>query len=249
MAYNAYATTGTKTPDYNPDYKKQYDAARQLVENRYQQAENKTQEDYSALQPAYQQERDSISRQAAQGIKAQENYFANKGLGRSGSMVGARTNMLNTAQQGINDVNQQQRQAAQQLTNRLAELRQGRAADLASLEGREGQDLRNLDLQLAGLFGNYGGQQTMAGQQQDWQRALAEAGITGTYNGQQTLPAQQQAWQQQYAQNQANQNYMNMLLNLINQQAAHTGAWTMPSGFNYGDALKALLGKYPQGVY
>ncbi len=244
---NSYTTTST--PDYNPDYKKQYDAARQLVEGRYQQAENKLQEDYSGLQPAYTQQKNYINQQAAQTGKQMDNYYSNLGLGRSGSMVGARTNIANTAQQGINSVNQQQQQAAQQLTNRLAELRQGRATDLAALEGREGQDLRNFDLQLAHLFGNYGGQETMQSQQQAWQRALAEAGLTGQYQGQQTLPAQQQTWQQQYAQNQANQQYMAMLLNLINSQAQHTGSWTMPSGFTYGDALKALLAKYPQGVY
>jgi hypothetical protein len=146
-------------------------------------------------------------------------------------------------------VNNQQQQAATQLANRLAELRQGKATDLAALEGREGQDLRNFDLQLANLFGSYNGQQTLAGQSQALQNALAEAGVTGMYNGQQTLPAQQQAWQQQYYQNQANQEYMNMLLNLINSQAQATGSWTMPSGFTYGDALKALLAKYPTGVY
>ena len=244
---NSYTTTST--PGYNPDYKKQYDAARQLVEGRYQQAENKLQEDYSAQQPAYTQQKNYINQQAAQTGKQMDNYYSNLGLGRSGSMVGARTNIANTAQQGINAVNQQQQQAAQQLTNRLAELRQGRATDLAALEGREGQDLRNFDLSLAKLFGNYQGQQTMEGQYEALRNAIAEAGLTGTYNGQQTLPAQQQAWQQQYYQNQANQAYMSMLLNLINQQASHTGAWTMPSGFTYGDALKALLAKYPQGVY
>lgn len=275
MAYTAYTTTSNRPADYNPDYKKQYDAARQLVEGRYQQAENKLQEDYSAQQPAYQRQRDSVSQQAAQGLKAQENYFANKGLDRSGSMVGARANTYNTAQQGINNVNQQQQQAVQQLTNRLAELRQGKATDLAGLEGREGQDLRNFDLQLAQMLGNYGGQQTLAGQstalqnalaeagvtgiyrgeqtlpalQQAWQQALAEAGATGVFNGQQTLPAQQQAWQQKYYQNQSNQEYMNMLLNLINAQAQQTGSWTMPKNFTYGDALNALLQKYKTGVY
>ena len=244
---NSYTTTST--PGYNPDYKKQYDAARQLVEGRYQQAENKLQEDYSAQQPAYTQQKNYINQQAAQTGKQMDNYYSNLGLGRSGSMVGARTNIANTAQQGINAVNQQQQQAAQQLTNRLAELRQGRATDLAALEGREGQDLRNFDLSLAKLFGNYQGQQTMEGQYEALRNAIAEAGLTGTYNGQQTLPAQEQAWKQQYYQNQANQNYMGMLLDLINKQASHTGAWTMPSGFTYGDALKALLAKYPQGVY
>lgn len=248
MAYTAY-TTNTGNPDYNPDYKKQYDAARQLVEGRYQQAENKLQEDQSALQPAYQRERDSISQQAAQTGKQMENYYSNLGLGRSGSMVGARANIANAGQQGINNVNLQQRQAAQQLTNRLAELRQGRATDLAALEGREGQDLRNYDLALAQLLGRYGDQQTLAGQNTALQQALAEAGLTGMYNGQQTLPAQQQAWQQQYAQNQANQGYMGMLLNLLSNQAQHTGSWTMPSGFTYGDALNALLQRYRQGVY
>lgn len=248
MAYTAY-TTNTGNPDYNPDYKKQYDAARQLVEGRYQQAENKLQEDQSALQPAYQRERDSISQQAAQTGKQMENYYSNLGLGRSGSMVGARANIANAGQQGINNVNLQQRQAAQQLTNRLAELRQGRATDLAALEGREGQDLRSFDLQLANLFGMYNGQQTMAGQSNALQQALAEAGVTGMYNGQQTLPAQEQHWKQQYYQNQANQNYMGMLLDLINKQAEHTGSWTMPSGFTYGDALNALLQRYRQGVY
>ena len=55
---NSYTTTST--PGYNPDYKKQYDAARQLVEGRYQQAENKLQEDYSAQQPAYTQQKNYI---------------------------------------------------------------------------------------------------------------------------------------------------------------------------------------------
>lgn len=239
----------TAAGNHNPDYKKQYDAARQLVEGRYQQAENKLQEDYSASQPAYQKERDYISQQAAQTGKQMENYYSNLGLGRSGSMVGARANIANARQQGINNVNLQQRQAAQQLTNRLAELRQGRATDLAALEGREGQDLRNYDLALAQLLGRYGDQQTLAGQNTALQQALAEAGLTGMYNGQQTLPAQQQAWQQQYAQNQANQAYMGMLLNLLSNQAQHTGSWTMPSGFTYGDALNALLQRYRQGVY
>lgn len=245
----ATTTTSTTTPDYNPDYKKQYEAARQLVEGNYQKAENQLQEQQAALQPAYTQQKDAISQQAAQTGRQMENYYANKGLGRSGSMVGAQANIANTAQQGINTVNNQQQQAATQLANRLAELRQSKATDLAALEGQEGQDLRNFDLQLANLFGSYNGQQTLAGQSQALQNALAEAGVTGMYNGQQTLPAQQQAWQQQYYQNQANQEYMNMLLNLINSQAQATGSWTMPSGFTYGDALKALLAKYPTGVY
>jgi hypothetical protein len=275
LAYTTYTTTSNRPADYNPDYKKQYDAARQLVEGRYQQAENKSQEEYSALQPAYQKERDAISQQAAQTGRQMENYYANRGLDRSGSMVGARANIANTGQQGINNINQQQQLARQQLTNRLAELRQGRATDLAALEGREGQDLRNFDLQLAQMLGNYGGQQTLAGQstalqnalaeagvtgmyqgkqtlpaqQQALQQALAEAGITGTYKGQQTLPAQQQTWQQQYYQNQANQAYMGMLLDLINAQAQQTGSWTMPKNFTYGDALNALLQKYKTGVY
>lgn len=237
------------TPDYNPDYKKQYEAAKKLVEDNYQRAENQLQEQHSALQPAFTQQKDNIGVQAAQANKQLENYYANKGLDRSGSMVGARTNIANVSQQGINNANLQQQQAAQQLANRLAELRQGKATALAALEGREGQDLRNFDLQLANLFGTYNGQQTLSGQAQALQNALAEAGLTGAYNGQQTLPAQQQAWQQRYYENLANQDYMNMLLNLLGMQAQHTGAWTMPSGFTYGDALKSLLEKYKSGVY
>ncbi len=194
---NSYTTTST--PGYNPDYKKQYDAARQLVEGRYQQAENKLQEDYSAQQPAYTQQKNYINQQAAQTGKQMENYYANQGLARSGSMVGARANINNAAQTGINNVNLQQQQSAQQLANRLAELRQGKATDLAALEGREGQDLRNFDLQLAQLFGNYQGQQTMEGQYEALRNALAEAGLTGVYNGQQTLAAQQQALQKALA--------------------------------------------------
>jgi len=98
-------------------------------------------------------------------------------------------------------------------------------------------------------WADMGDQQTLAGQNTALQQALAEAGLTGMYNGQQTLPAQQQAWQQQYAQNQANQGYMGMLLNLLSDQAQYTGSWTMPSGFTYGDALNALLQRYRQGVY
>lgn len=235
--------------EYNPDYKKQYDAARQLVESNYQKAENQLQEQYSALKPTYTQQKDNISLQAAQTGKQMENYYANKGLNRSGSMVGAQSNIYNTRDHGINMANLQHQQTANQLANRLAELRQGKATDLAALAGREGQDLRNFDLQLAQLTGKYNGQDTMQGQYQALQKALAEAGLTGMYNGQQTLPAQQQAWQQQYAQNQANQQFMAMLLNLMEAQARQTGSWTMPSGFTYGDALNQLLQKYKAGVY
>lgn len=235
--------------EYNPDYKKQYDAARQLIEGNYQKAENQLQEQYSATQPSYQQQRDNISLQSAQSGRQMENYYANKGLDRSGSMVGARSNIYNARDYGLNQVNLQQQQSAQQLANRLAELRHSRATDLSALEGREGQDLRNFDLQLAQLMGKYQGQDTAQGKYQDLQRAIAEAQLTGMYQGQQTMPYQQQQWEREYAQNQANQNYMNMLLNLIGTQASHTGSWTMPSGFTYGDALNQLLQKYKTGVY
>jgi len=216
--YNAGAAPNTAIGATNAaspyaDYREKYDAARQLVENIYQTQENKLNEYMSAQTPLYQQDRNSVYANAQQSQRQTAQNYADMGLERSGSMNTASANINAAKDNAINTVNQNETLAAQQLSNRLAELRASKAQSLSQLEGQEGADLRNYDLQMGSLTGNIGGQQTIAArtlaaqlaQQQadnayrkqtfDYQKGYDEAGLTGTYNGQQTLAAQQAALQ------------------------------------------------------
>lgn len=55
-------------------------------------------------------------------------------------------------------------------------------------------------LQLAGVTGQYGGQNTMQQNQNNFNNGIAQAGLTGMYGGQQTLAAQNQGFNQGIAQ-------------------------------------------------
>lgn len=202
----------------NPDYRKKYEAAMGMVKNQYQAARNGIQEQQSALPYQYQQQRTQVYDNANQTSKALDEVNAQRGLYRSGQATSDLSKNYATRDAGINSVNNRQQQAVERLTNQLNQLNASEATDIARLQGQEGQDLRNYNLQLGSLTGNIGGQQTIAAQQlaaqlaqqqQDnayrdqrfnYQQGLDEAGLTGMYNGQQTLQAQQIALQNALAQ-------------------------------------------------
>lgn len=231
------------TYDANPDYKKAYEAAIQQVQGNYQQQRNSLNEQTANLPNQYQQERNRISNQGYQTRQALDETNAQRGLYRSGQGRSDLASSYNNTNSAINENYSQQNQAAQQLSNRLNELNRGEVTDIARLQGQEGQDLRNYALQQAQLTGNLNGQQTIAGQNNALQQALAMAGLTGKYNGQDTLAAQAQAadianqsWNRQLALLQALQNY-NLGVGQI------TDTLPQISGFNYGDVLKQLLAR------
>jgi len=96
-------------------------------------------------------------------------------------------------------------------------------------------------------LGQYGGQQTLAAQQQDAQQALAAGELTGIYNGQQTLPAQALA---QQAQQYGTGIWADLVRSMIDKSAGE--GVSLPKDLLSGDwlddpqALYALLGL--QGV-
>lgn len=185
------ATTSIDTSYNNDDISKLYQAALQNVRNTYQQQRNTLNEQQSSLPYQYQQQRNQVSNQAAQSARALNEAAAQRGLYNSGS---ARTELARnqaTRDSSINNLNYQQQQATNQLTNRLNELNAAEATAITGLQGQEAQDARNYALQLANLTGTYNGQQTLAAQQLALQKALQEANLTGTYNGKDTLAAQQ----------------------------------------------------------
>lgn len=67
----------------------------------------------------------------------------------------------------------------------------------SELEFKRDQWAQQFGLQQGELTGVYNGQQTLAGQQQQFQQGIEQGQLTGTYRGQQTLPYQQFLAQQE----------------------------------------------------
>jgi len=229
------------TDTYPPDYRKLYESALGTVQNQYQTQRDSLNQQQAAMPYQYQQQRDQVAGQAAQTGQALDETNAQRGLYNSGT---ARTDLARNyaaRDTGINDINNQQNQAVQQLRNQMNQLGAQESTAIAGLQGQEGMDARNYSLQEAGLTGMYNGQQTLAGQQVANQASqfgqnlgLQQAALTGQYQGAPTAATTDQSYSQQLALLQALQNY-NLGIGQV------TDTLPQVAGYNYGDTLKQLL--------
>lgn len=231
---------------YNPMSRDQYmNTYSDIINQQYGKAQNQITEQQQQLKPMYQQQRNATDVQAHQNSRRLSELMAQRGMGRTGTMMTGMAGVQNQRMGQLADINRDQSFANTQMGNRLAELEQGRAADLSRAAlGYEDYGFRaeQLKQNLASLMGSYGGQQTLAAKQTAMQNALAEAGLTGMYNGQQTLAGRQfdsdQAYRNQQTEWQRQQAMMNLLMNYYNNS---TSGWQMPSSVKPSDYLEQLF--------
>ena len=202
---------------------------RSIIGSQYGQARSRLQEEQSAQMPQYQQARDQADVGATQRTQGLRELMAQRGLARSGSAVGQEAGIYNQAAQQRADITRDQSLYGQQMSNRLAELGQGEAADMsrAAIGYEEyGQRAEQLRQAAGALTGQYGGTPTLGAQQ------LAQQ---GTQFGQQLTQSGTQFGQQMDA------NLLNMLMNYNLGVGQQTRALPQPNQFTYGDQMVQLL--------
>ena len=170
----------------------------------------------------YQQDRNKISNQGYQTRQALDETNAQRGLYRSGQGRSDWANSYNNTNSAINESYNNQQLAAQQLSNRLSELNAGEANAISALQGQEGQDLRNYDLQAAALTGLLNGNKTLAATQYDRDYAAQQAS-------------------QKIAQQSQNLALLNALLGYAGTIGQTTGSMPTFRNFYPGDYLTTLL--------
>ena len=202
---------------------------RSIIGSQYGQARSRLQEEQAAQMPSYQQARDQADVGATQRTQGLRELMAQRGLYRSGSAVGQEAGIYNQAAQQRADITRDQSLYGQQMSNRLAELGQGEAADMSRAAlGYEdyGQRAEQLRQAAGALTGQYGGTPTLGAQQ------LAQQ---GTQFGQQLTQSGTQFGQQMDA------NLLNMLMNYNLGVGQQTRALPQPNQFTYGDQMVQLL--------
>ena len=231
---------------------------RSIIGSQYGQARSRLQEEQSAQMPQYQQARDQADVGATQRTQGLRELMAQRGLYRSGSAVGQEAGIYNQAAQQRADITRDQSLYGQQMSNRLAELGQGEAADMsrAAIGYEEyGQRAEQLRQAAGGLTGQYGGASTLAAQQlaqqgtqfgqqlgqqergmgMDEAYRRAQLAQQGTQFGQQLTQSGTQFGQQMDA------NLLNMLMNYNLGVGQQTRALPQPNQFTYGDQMVQLL--------
>ena len=189
-----------------------------IIGSQYGQARSRLQEQQDARMPQYQQARDQADVGATQRTQGLRELMAQRGLYRSGSAVGQEAGIYNQAAQQRADITRDQNLYGQQMSNRLAELGQGEAADMSRAAlGYEG----------------YG--------QSAEQLRQSAAGLTGQYGGMPTLGAQQLAQQGTQFGQQMDANLLNMLMNYNLGVGQQVRSLPQPSQFTYGDQMVQLL--------
>ena len=202
---------------------------RSIIGSQYGQARSRLQEEQSAQMPQYQQARDQADVGATQRTQGLRELMAQRGLARSGSAVGQEAGIYNQAAQQRADITRDQSLYGQQMSNRLAELGQGEAADMsrAAIGYEEyGQRAEQLRQAAGALTGQYGGTPTLGAQQ------LAQQ---GTQFGQQMGQQGTQFGQQMDA------NLLSMLMNYNLGVGQQVRSLPQPSQFTYGDQMVQLL--------
>ena len=191
---------------------------RSIIGSQYGQARSRLQEEQSAQMPQYQQARDQADVGATQRTQGLRELMAQRGLYRSGSAVGQEAGIYNQAAQQRADITRDQSLYGQQMSNRLAELGQGEAADMS---------------RAAIGYEEYG--------QRAEQLRQAAGGLTGQYGGASTLAAQQLAQQGTQFGQQSDANLLNMLMNYNLGVGQQVRSLPQPNQFTYGDQMVQLL--------
>jgi hypothetical protein len=162
------------------------------------------------LDPLYQRALHNVMQQKYQNELNASEVAKNRGMAHSG-LAADQLNKIAIASQGqVADMDAQRASQTAQMAQALVNRNEDRSDRLRQQAFQEWMGQQNLGLQrdqfdfnkdnqgwqnrfqygqATGQFGN--GQQTLASQQFDWNRALQEAGMTGNFNGERTLEGQQ----------------------------------------------------------
>lgn len=117
---------------YNPMTRDQYmQNYSNIINQQYGKAQNQITEQQQQLQPMYQQQRNATDVQAHQNSRRLSELMAQRGMGRTGTMMTGMAGVQNQRIGQLADINRDQSFANTQMSNRMAELEQGRAADLS----------------------------------------------------------------------------------------------------------------------
>lgn len=191
-----------------------------IIGSQYNQARNRLAEEKAAATPAYQQARNQADLYGMQSARRLNEAYAQQGL-RGGSLVGQTGNIYNQAAGQKAAVDRDQNLYGMQMSNRLAELGAGQAADMSrAVLGYDqlGLQTRGLDLQERGMTLDEAYRRAQLGQQADQfgqQLGLQERGMT------------------------ADELAMLMQYNLG--VAQQTGDYHQPKKFTYGDSMVELM--------